>query len=388
MERVDQQESEDVEYPLGRWNDGGWRGIRWFFATIVFGLIAGYLIFLAVMGPGDTISSILAEVLLVIAPLSVLMLFVGLLTKHASRLEFDEEGWQWLAGKKKLASQSWSEAGGIRVRMGLTNWIEVLKLDGTVLTRIPVSKRRYFLDPILTEIDRQLPADRVRAIHAPDKAKSITARLGEAVTLLAMIVLGLGGAVVAGGTVYEVMRDQDLPRLLLLFSLICAVTAVGILAHVISSLMTAKKLKAREGEPALFRFPLAGTSWLSIMNQASNYVFSRKRRRAQLTLIEIQEGYIDLLCLGKTTRIKHGEFPMRLDETGLAMYGKTGWIVFEADPEIIIPNYIVGQIDLFTLLETLKAGHQPDPELLAADVIEWLYRDQDLDEDLEQSAFS
>jgi hypothetical protein len=382
------QKNETKKLQLGMWSDGGWLGIMWTLAAIA---LAGILALASSLGliemffgrfASDYLKN-LAEFILGFVVTG--MAFVaGLVVKSSSSLVFSEEGWKWRAWWRTLDGQTWDEAGGIRLKIGAYNRLEILNMDGSVRRRIPMSTRREYVEPILTEFDRRLPAARIRSMQTPEKSKAFTARLREATTLCFLLAAGVFGIVLS---VYLIatLNASYLYTPLPFFVSLMALLGLAVIAYAVLAIRFRKRLQAREGEPALFRFPLAGTSWLKMINDASNHVFSRKRRLAHLTMIEVQDGYIDLICLGKTTRIMHGEFPMRLEQNRWRDGDRLPLIVIEANPEVAIPNYAVGQISLLDLLETLRAGDRPDPKLLATDVIEWLYRDQDLDDELEQT---
>jgi hypothetical protein len=388
-------DSTETEFALGAASDGGRRAMKWGLAVVSLWLLASAIFFFGLRDPGPhTIyyavgadpSSLapLAGLSAFFTPLLCIAVFAGWRTKTSSKLVIDGEGWQWEAAENSLASQTWEDSGGIRVRMGLTNWIEVLNMDGSVYRRIPISKHKWHLDPILTRFDRALPIDRVRAIHTSDRIKKLSRIRQDGLRLLGTLALSIPPFLMAftplpmsGG---DILGPAELA--VRVFFGVCGSLAV---VSAIVGLVLSRKFAIRDGEPALFRFPVAGTSPLSILNQASAYLFkhtNRKKLIGALSLIEVQEGYIELIYFNQTRCIRHGEFKLRSQLSDWGNRHEQGWIIIEADPEVWIPDYRAGQIDLYDLLKSLEKGEQPDLELLSTDVIEWLYRDQDLEEEV------
>jgi hypothetical protein len=159
-----------TEYHLGRCSDGGLLAVLLSLLPLL--VFAVYTLSTeAAEGTvaGGALWSILGKLLVNSAPIYVPFCLIGfaygLTSTSSSRLLIDELGWKWISGRKVLASASWAETGGARLRAGLRSKIELLSLDGSMLCQIPVSKRTELGDTLLAEIEGLLPSQ--KAIEQP-----------------------------------------------------------------------------------------------------------------------------------------------------------------------------------------------------------------------------
>jgi hypothetical protein len=326
-----------------------------------------------------------ASLLAVLVP-SIAAPIICYASQTRSFLELDELGWKWVVRRRVVASQSWDESGGIRARIKRLKRLELLNFDGSVYRSIPVSDSRTILDPILTAFDRALPPGRLRAMEGVVQEKRPD---GKTATRSRVFLRAQFGVMLLAVSILPLVLSAPNS---FAWQLSLILIALGLLAiyFLLTSIVAGAMVRdfgLKYDEPALFRLPLPGSSPIQFVDQASKYLLGRLTRRkflGALTLVEVQDGYIELKRFGKARRLFHGEYSIRIERSTRKIGVGTDWIVIESEPEAWIPNYRTGQISLLELLRTLEQGEQPDPALLATDVIEWLYRDQDLEEEQKQ----